>query len=110
MCRKPFTTYDEQIKNLQSQKGLIIGDTEFALSVLKKTGYYFLITAYKHIFKDKNTDLYKNGVLFEDIVCLYEFDQKLHILLLEYILIIERQLKSLLSYYFCEKFGENQSQ
>lgn len=110
MSKKPFTTYDEQINNSQSKKGLIINDKDFARSVLKKTSYYSLITAYKHIFKNKNTDLYKTGVLFEDIVCLYEFDQKLRILLLEYILIIERQLKSLLSYYFCEKFGENQSQ
>lgn len=35
---------------------------------------------------------------------------KLRTLFLKYILHIERHLKSLISYYFCEKFGENQGE
>ena len=37
------------------------------------------------------------------------FDEELRTPFLKYILHVERQLKSMLSYYFCEKYGEQQA-
>jgi len=53
---------------------------------------------------------YLYGVTFEEITAFYYFDEELRTLFLKYILHIERHLKSLISYYFCEKFGESQTE
>lgn len=52
---------------------------------------------------------YYCGVKFEDIVSLYEFDEELRSLFMRYILKVERKLHSILSYYFTQTYGENQS-
>ena len=50
----------------------------------------------------------KEAIIVEDIVNLYEFDASLRELFLKYLLRVEWEIKSLISYHFCEKFGENQ--
>lgn len=101
---KPFTSYEEQLSLLES-KGLCIGNHEHAIQFLKKSSYFSLINGYKEIFKIEHNGLglYKTGLLFEDIVKLYEFDCELRSWLLRYVLVIERKLKSLISYYFSQK-------
>lgn len=106
---KPFHTYDEQIYKLEYDKGLIISDKAYACKQLQKIGYFALIGSYKHIFKDPASKKYRYGVSFEEIVTFYQFDEALRALFLKYILHIERELKSLLSYYFCETYGESQN-
>lgn len=49
---KPYLNYNEQIEKLKS-KGLTISDEKYALTVLKKYGYYSLICGYKDAFKNK---------------------------------------------------------
>lgn len=107
---KPFLTYEQQIEKLQDEKGLIINDKEYAKAMLKQNSYFALITGYKHLFKDKTTGKYRSGVKFEDIVSLYEFDEGLRELFLKYLCQIERHIRSLLSYYFSEKYGESQNE
>ena len=107
---KVFMTYDEQIKKLTLEKGLIIKDENFAIATLKRTSYYSLISGYKDVFKNSTTKKYRDGICFEDILSLYEFDRTLRELFLSYILKIENQIKSLMSYAFCNKYGENQSE
>lgn len=107
---KPFLTYEQQIEKLQDEKGLIINDKEYAKAMLKQNSYFALITGYKHLFKDKTTGKYRSGVKFEDIVSLYEFDEGLRKLFLKYLCQIERHIRSLLSYYFSEKYGESQNE
>jgi len=75
---------------------------------LKRIGYYSLISGYKHLFRIPNQKNYKDGVSFDEIVALYEFDESLRELFLHYLLHIERHMRSLLSYYFTEKNGELQ--
>lgn len=104
-CDKPFTTYENQIILLQ-EKGLTIVDDAAAINTLKKVSYFALINGYKKIFKDKKTGQYRAGVRFEDIVHLYDFDTHLRSWLLRYVLIIERKLKSLVSYHFSERFKD----
>lgn len=106
---KKFFTYDEQIEKLTKEKQLIITDINFAKETLKKISYFSLIGGYKDLFKHKPSGKYLRGVTFEEITSFYYFDEELRILFLKYILHIERQLKSILSYYFCEKYGELQN-
>lgn len=106
---KSFLTYEQQIKKLVDDKNLIINDEEYATSVLKEIGYFALIGGYKDLFKNNTTKKYKDGTCFEDIVALYKFDENLRELFLKYLLKIERHIRSLISYYFCEKYGESQS-
>lgn len=106
---KPFLSFEEQINILEQDKCLVISDRTFAENMLKRIGYFSLIGGYKGPFKNPATNKFKNGTTFESIVALYKLDENLRELFLKYILQIERHIRSLLSYYFCEKYGENQS-
>lgn len=107
--QKIFSTFSEQVEWLQEEKHLIISDKAYAEDVLKRIGYFPLMGGYKHLFRIPLTKKYKEGTTFEEIVALYEFDLELRELFLKYLLQIERHLRSLMSYYFCEKYGESQS-
>ncbi|MEG0546154.1 MAG: Abi family protein [Oscillospiraceae bacterium] len=99
MSDKPFKTYNEQIELLKS-KQLIIQDENLAKNALNDISYFALINGYKNAFK-KN-DVYDNAY-FEDILSLFQFDEKLRGVLLKNILIVERKIKSSISYHFsCE--------
>ena len=106
MDSKPFLDYEGQITKLLS-KELEIKSTDEALAMLKRVGYYQLISGYKSMFKNA-AGYYKDGVEFNDIVSLYYFDEALRNLFLEYILKIERTMCSHISYYFCKKYGNSQ--
>lgn len=77
--------------------------------MLQKLGYFSLISGYKDLFKHKPSGNYLHGVTFEEITAFYYFDEALRTLFLKHILHVERQLKSMFSYYFCEKYGEQQA-
>lgn len=109
MNKKQFLTYDEQITFLEEQKGLIISDKEYARRTLLKIGYFPLINGYKEIFKESNNDQFQRGTTFEDIYELYNFDNDLRNIFLKYILVAERNIKSSLSYHFCNEYGDLQS-
>ena len=106
---KCFLTYQQQIDKLKD-KGLAIGDENYAEMMLRRNSYFALITGYKHLFKNKTTGNYKDGTKFEDVVALYVFDKGLRELFLKYLCQVERHIRSLISYYFSEKFGELQSE
>lgn len=107
---KIFLTYDQQIKKLKSEKNLQINDIPYAKEILRQTSYYSLIGGYKEIFKNPTTKKYKDGTRFEDIVELYYFDESLRQLLLRYLIKVENEIKSQVSYYFTEKHGEKQNE
>lgn len=106
---KLFLSFDDQITHLVDNKSLIVADRDYAKSMLQQIGYFGLIGGYKTPFKNPTTKKYRDGTTFEDIVALYKFDESLRELFLKYILQIERHLRSLLSYYFTEKYGEQQA-
>ena len=66
-----------------------------------------MINGYKEPFLIPNTtyEKYLSGTSFEEIFALYEFDRKLRIITLEYVLEIEKQVKSLISYCFSKVHG-----
>lgn len=101
MTNKPFFTYDEQIKKLKKEKQLVISDPDFAKNTLQKLSYFSLIGGYKDLFRHKPSGKYLHGVTFEEITSFYYFDEELRTLFLKYILHVERQLKSMLSFGTC---------
>lgn len=106
--KKVFLNYPQQIQKLTSEKKLKIPDIGYAVEMLKRYSYYSLISGYKDQFKKKGTVFYREDVSFDDIVALYEFDEDLRELFLRYLQKVERQIKSYISFYFCEKHGEKQ--
>ncbi|MDD4112894.1 MAG: Abi family protein [Herbinix sp.] len=108
MSGKPFLTYDQQIDKLEKEKGLIIIDKDSALKLLKEHSYFALISGYKQPFKDGD-GTYKKNTKIEDILILYNFDDQLRSIILRYILMVEKHIKSLIAYSFCEVYGEKQN-
>ena len=105
---KPFLTYEEQLHKLKHEKHLLIPDEPFALEKLREVGYFTLIGGYKEPFRDPMTRVYLPGVSFEDIYALYEFDARLRELFFRELCRIEKMMRSMVSYAFCEQFGESQ--
>lgn len=110
MCpTKPFKTYEEQIALLRS-RNLKISDDDKAKEILSQTNYYKLINGYKDLFiddSDKNAESFIEGTSLEDVYALYNFDRRMRIIFLEYILIFEIRIKTLISYNFSELVQEN---
>ena len=92
--------------NKLQEKSLIIPDIQTAKQTLEKLSYYSLISGYKQLFKHMPSQKYIYGVTFDELVAFYYFDEELRSLFMKYILHVERHIKSLLSYHFCEKYGE----
>ena len=108
MIEKPFKTYDEQIQ-LLINRGIVISTSEqksFAKKTLQREGYYNLINGYSKLFLDA-PEHYKSGTTLTELFALYTFDTKLREIFLHYILHLETNIKSLISYYFPQKHRES---
>lgn len=106
MNEKVFRDTRTQIGILKS-RGVIIKNKRIAKQLIRNTNYYNLINGYKEPFLQPNIsyEKYFSGTTFEEIYALYEFDRKLRIITLEYILEIEKQVKSLIAYCFSKVHG-----
>ena len=98
---KKFLTYEQQVQKLYDKK-LEISNCQEVIELLKKYSYFNLVNGYKVPFKNKDGN-YKKGTSINDIYSLYIFDDAFRHILMKYILIVELNVKSLLSYSFCEK-------
>ena len=107
---KNFFTYEQQLNKLQKEKNLIITDINSAKTTLEKLSYYSLVSGYKKLFKHNPSQKYIRGVTFDELVSFYYFDEELRTLFMKYILHVERHIKSLVSYYFCEKYGDKDTE
>lgn len=105
---KKFMTYEQQILFLRDEKKLIIKDEKKAMNLLKQHSYFALINGYKHPFKRKH-GLYKSNTTIEDIYHLYKFDNQIRYILIRNIMNVEIHIKSLLSYAFSDKYGEEEN-
>lgn len=103
---KEFKTIDEQIEILKN-RNLDIEDIEKARLLLNDNNYYYLINGYKELFINKNykNDKFIKGSKLKEIYNLYEFDRKIRIIFLEYILLIERKIDTYVSYEFSKEHG-----
>lgn len=106
MSEKIFRDTRIQIGILKS-RGVIIKKKKWAKKTIRTVNYYNLINGYKEPFLQIGTtyEKYIFGTTLEEIYALYEFDRKLRIITLEYILEIEKQVKSLIAYCFSKEHG-----
>ena len=103
---KEFKTIDEQIELLQN-RNLHIENENIAREILLNNNYYYLINGYKDVFLNKNSkeEKFANGTTLEEIYSLYEFDRKIRIIFLEYILLVERKIDTYIAYEFSKNYG-----
>lgn len=101
-----YYNIEQQITLLQERK-LYIEDTTFAHCILKENSYTSFIKYYGTRFlvdpQQSNSD-YRPGATLNEIYALYTFNRKLSALYLEYILLVERILKTTIADYFASKY------
>ena len=102
--QKDFRTIDEQVEILQ-KKGLIVEDIDEAKEVLLRENYFFL-NGYRHLFmvSEKNR-IFIKGSTFRELYSLFLFDRYFRNIIFKNVLVIENQLKSILSYQLSKKYG-----
>ena len=101
---KIFKTLDEQVKILRS-KNLTIDDEEYVKSILLRENYFF-INGYRYLFyKSSNDKTFIKGTNFREIYALFYFDRQLRNILFKNILILENNIKSIISYELSRKYG-----
>lgn len=104
MSKKTFKTLDEQIQILKS-RGLVVTDIEKTKNILLRENYFF-INGYRHLFvrsfKDTN---FIPGTTFEELYAMFVFDRKVRNIFFKNLLIVENNIKSLISYELSKSFG-----
>ena len=107
MRDKIFRTLDEQVAILR-EKGLMINDEKYAKEVLLRENYFFL-NGYRYPFlKSLNNKVFIKGTTFEEFYSLFLFDRKLRNIIFKNILIIENNIKSIISYQLSKKYGHKE--
>ncbi len=102
--KKTFKTLEEQIKILES-RGLIINDYDKTYDILFKENYFF-INGYRHfLVKTDCPNQFKEGATFEELYSLFLFDRYLRNIMFKNILIVENNIKSIISYQLSKKYG-----
>lgn len=102
MYPKPPLKYEEQLEKLK-KRGCIINDDKKCISILKSINYYRL-SAYFLPFKLDNGN-YKEGLSFERVFSIYEFDRKLHGILFNALEETEIFFRSKIAYFHAHKYG-----
>ncbi len=104
MIEKNFKNLDEQIE-IFKYKGLTVSDEKYAKKVLLRENYFFL-NGYRHLFVLSEEDKrFKEGATFEELYSLFLFDRSFRNILFKYLLVIENNLKSIMSYQLSKKYG-----
>lgn len=104
MSKKTFKTLDEQVSILRS-KGLVINDVEKTKRILLRENYFF-ISGYRHLFmKSKKDQMFIPGTTFEELYAMFVFDRRVRNIFFKNLLIIENNIKSLISYQLSKKYG-----
>lgn len=101
---KVFKTLDEQVDILRS-KGLIVSDVDKTKEILLRENYFF-ISGYRHLFmKTYNSGTYLPGTTFDELYATFVFDRQMRNIYFKHILVIENNIKSLISYVLSKKYG-----
>lgn len=104
MGKKIFKTLDEQIEILQS-KGLVINDIDMAKQILFRENYFF-VSGYRHLFmRSTKENTFIPGTTFDELYATFVFDRRIRNIMFKYILIIENNMKSIISYQLSKKYG-----
>ena len=101
---KLFKSLDEQIDILRN-KGLIIEDEDFAREVLLRENYFF-INGYRVLLMNSYSDkTFVVGSTFRELYGIFLFDRAIRNILFKNLMLIENQLKSVISYQLSKKYG-----
>ena len=104
MGKKTFKTLDEQIEIFRS-RGLIINNEEKAKDILLRENYFF-INGYRHLFmKSWKETNFIPGTTFEELYAMFVFDRRVRNIFFKNLLIVENNIKSLISYQLSKKYG-----
>ena len=104
MKEKTFKSLDEQIAILRS-KGLIVNNEDSTKEILLRENYFFL-TGYRFLFMRSLSDRrFIEGTTFEELYSMFVFDRQLRNILFKNILVVENNLKSILSYVVSKNHG-----
>ncbi len=104
MANKVFKTLEEQIEILKN-RGLVINDEKEARDVLLRENYFF-INGYRHLFaKEKGNDAFIEGTTFDELYATFIFDRRLRNVFFKYLLVVENNMKSIISYQLSKKYG-----
>ena len=104
---KPFKTYQQQIRHLIDDYGLIINDAAFAEHALKTMSYYDLINGYQDVMMVNGR--YHANTSIEFLYTFHLFDKGFQNIIFARIMFIENYFKSLLSHCIAENFGVHQN-
>lgn len=109
MISKKFKNLDEQIQ-IMEHKGMIISDKEHTKEVLLRENYFFL-NGYRHLFLKSQTDkTFIPGTTFEELHSLFLFDREFRNIIFKNLLVIENNVKSIISYQLSKKYGYKESE
>ena len=101
---KNFKTINEQVDILKS-KSLIIEDEEAVKETLLRENYFFIM-GYRHVFLKSETERkFIPGTTFDEVYSLFTFDRDFRNIIFKNVLVIENQLKSVISYQLSKKYG-----
>lgn len=104
MASKQFLNLNEQLEILKS-RGLVVEDENRAKEILLRENYFFL-SGYRHVFLRSPRDrVYVNGTTFNELYALFTFDRNFRNIIFKNLLIIENNIKSILSYQMSKKYG-----
>jgi abortive infection bacteriophage resistance protein len=105
---KNFKTLDEQVEILKN-KGLIIEDEVLAKEILLRENYFF-INGYRLLFMKSPVDKkFVVGSTFRELYSMFNFDRQIRNILFKNILIIENNIKSIISYTLSKAYGIKES-
>ena len=104
MKNKTFKNLDEQIEILKS-KGLVINNVDHTKEILFRENYFF-ISGYRHLFmRSAKDNQFISGTTFEELYAMFVFDRKIRNIMFKHTLIIENNIKSIISYTLSKKYG-----
>ena len=104
MNKKEFKTLDEQLGIFKS-KGLTINDEEEARNILLKENYFF-INGYRRVLMVSSKEKkFVKGATFDELYAIFMFDRELRNILFKNLLIVENNIKSIISYKLSVKYG-----
>ena len=101
---KNFKTINEQVEILKN-KGLIIEDEISVKETLLRENYFFIM-GYRHAFMTSPKERkFIPGTTFDEVYSLFTFDRNFRNIIFKNVLVIENQLKSVISYQLSKKYG-----
>lgn len=109
----PFKDFDDQKKKLVEEKKLIIDNPDLLDLSLKSYNYYTIINGYKDLFLDPalsrgEKEVFKKGTTFSMLYQAHWMDITMSSILFKYTLLVEKKLKTRVSYLLAQSFGVNE--